>query len=110
MGSRLDNGYTICSTEAGEPGGLVDVGRWSQDKGLQLSVDQVYRNTFRDFGHRQLRVGTQEVRKSSGSLFLHVRNCSKLRIIPSTLIPHKYPCGTQAVRMEFLFLLAALRG
>ena len=48
MGSRLDSGYTICSTEAGEPGGLVDVGRWSQDKGLQLSVDQVYRNTFRD--------------------------------------------------------------
>ena len=71
MLSRSDNSYAICSTESGQPGGLVDVGRWSHSKGLQLTVDQVYRNTFRDFGHRQLRVGTQEVRRQSCYFFSH---------------------------------------
>ncbi|XP_076446669.1 uncharacterized protein LOC143283995 [Babylonia areolata] len=54
--------YSICSTEAGREEELVKVGWWSEDSGLQLTQDQLFRNTFRDFGYRTIKVGTQEAK------------------------------------------------
>ncbi|XP_070180286.1 glutamate receptor ionotropic, kainate 3-like [Littorina saxatilis] len=54
--------YSICSTDSDSPKGLVSVGRWSQYSGLELSEGPAYRNTFRDFGYRTLKVGTQDAK------------------------------------------------
>ncbi|KAL8573212.1 hypothetical protein ACOMHN_036197 [Nucella lapillus] len=54
--------FGICSTQSGTQGGLVKVGRWSGQSGLQVIEDQLFMNSFRDFGYMTLRVGTQEAK------------------------------------------------
>lgn len=61
--SFSDAKYSICSTES-EHSTLVSVGSWSSYSGLQTASEPLFRNIFRDFGNKSLRIATREVHSS----------------------------------------------
>ncbi|PVD37584.1 hypothetical protein C0Q70_00180 [Pomacea canaliculata] len=61
--SFSDAKYSICSTES-EHSTLVSVGSWSSYSGLQTASEPLFRNIFRDFGNKSLRIATRELATS----------------------------------------------